>query len=110
MKWHWVVLLAGQGLYGLALVPGILPHTIDIPIAMLAGMTIATVAALGFDSTKLNRKLARLMVAVSLLILLAGIFLARQGHNSLLLVLSVPAIGLGIFGLRKLFDRRENNE
>ena len=110
MKWHWVMLLGGLGLYGLALVPGILPHTIDIPIAMLAGMTIATVAVLGFDSTKLNRRLARLMVAVSLLIFLAGIVLARQRHNSLLLVLSMPAIGTGVFGLRKLFDRREKNE
>ncbi|MDP1716008.1 MAG: hypothetical protein Q8L41_14810 [Anaerolineales bacterium] len=110
MKWHWVLLLAGLVLYVLALVPGILPHTIDIPVAMLAGVTIATVAVFGFDSTQVDRRLAGLIVVISLVLLVAGIVLARQGHVYILVLLSVPAIGLGSFGLRKLIDKREKND
>lgn len=110
MKWHWVMLLAGLGVYALVLVPGFLPHTMDLLVAMLAGLIIATVAVLGFDSTRVDRRLARLMVAVGLIMLVAAIVLAWRGHIYLLLLLSVPALGLGLFGLRKLHTEREKDE
>lgn len=110
MKWHWFALLAGLGLYLLVLVPGLLPHTLDSVTVILAGVTIASIAVFGFGSTHVDRRLAILMVAVSLIILTAGIVLAREGHNNLLWLLSVPAIGLGLFGLRKFFEKRENDE
>lgn len=58
MKWHWVMLLMGPGLYMFVLVPGILPHEIDTVVSMLAGATVATVALFGFDTTHVNRRLA----------------------------------------------------
>lgn len=110
MNWHWILLLAGLGIYVLALSPGFLPHAADTPVAMLAGMIIATVALLGFDSTHVNRKLAALMVAVSLILLITGIVLALQGHAYIFVLLSVPALGLGLFGLRKILDERKKHE
>lgn len=104
------MLLAGSGLYALVLIPGFLPHTIDILVGALAGLTIATVALVGFDSTRVSRTLAWLMVALGFVMLVTGIVLARQGHAYLLLLLSVPAIGLGLFGLRKLRSVREKEE
>lgn len=106
MKWHWFALLAGLGLYILVLIPGLLPHTLDSVAVIFAGVTIASVAVFGFGSTYVDRRLAILMVGVSLIILTAGIFLARQGHNRLLLLLSVPAVGLGLFGLREFFEKK----
>ena len=110
MKWHWFTLLAGLGLYLLVFIPGLLPHRLDSVAVILAGVTIASIAIFGFDSIHIDRKLAILMVGVSLVILIVGILLARQGHEKLFWVLSVPAIGLGLFGLRKFFDKRENDE
>ncbi len=110
MKWHWVVLAAGLGLYGLVLVPEILPHAIDIVVTILAGVILATVAVFGFDSTRVNRKFASLMVIISLVMLAVGISLARDGHVYILFVLSVPAAGLGLFGVRKLIEKREKHE
>lgn len=108
MKWHWFVLLAGLGLYVLVFIPGFLPHTLDSMAVILAGVTFASVAIFGFDSTHIDRKLAILMIGASLIILTAGILLTRQGHTYLLLWLSAPAIGLGLFGLRKFFEKSEN--
>lgn len=110
MKWHWFSLLAGLGLYILVFIPGLLPHTLDSVAVILAGVILASVAVFGFDSAHVDRRLASLMVGVSLIILSAGILLARQGHNKLLWLLSVPAIGLGLFGLRKYFEKSEKNE
>lgn len=110
MKWHWILLLAGLGLYALVLIPGLVPHTIDIAITVLAGMIIATVAVFGFDSTHVDRRLASLMVVVGSAVLLTGITLAWRGHAYSLVLLSVPAIGLGLFGLRKLLDERKKDE
>jgi len=110
MKWHWFALLAGLGLYILVSIPGFLPHTLDSVAVIFAGATIASVAIFGFDSTHVDRKLAILLVAVSLIMLGAGVALAEQGHNFLLFLLSVPALGLGIFGARKLMDKREKHD
>ena len=110
MKWRWMLLLAGLGLYALVLVPGFLPHTMDLPIAMLAGLTIATIALLSFDSTRVDRRLAIAMITVSLIVLAAAIVLAWQGHTYLLLLLTMPALGLGLFGLRKLREERKKDE
>jgi len=110
MKWHWVMLLVGLGLYVLVLIPGTLPHDVDNVVAMLAGVTIATVAVLGFDTIHVNRRLATIMIVVSLLMLVMGIALARQGHPYAQLVLSVPAAGLGLFGARKLIENKEKND
>lgn len=51
MKWHWIMLFTGSGLYMLVLIPGLLPHAIDIAVTILAGMTFVTVAVFGFVST-----------------------------------------------------------
>lgn len=103
MKWHWFALLAGLGLYILVLIPGLLPHTLDSVAVIFTGVTIASIAVFGFGSTHVDRRLAILIVGVSLSILTAGILLARQGHNNLFWLLSVPAIGFGLFGLQKLW-------
>lgn len=110
MKWRWVMLLAGLGLYVLVLVPGFLPHASDSVVAIVAGVTLATVAVFGFDTTHVSRRLAALMIIVSLIMFTAGIALTRQGHPYVQLALSVPAAGLGLFGARKLIDKREKND
>lgn len=110
MKWYWVMLLMGLGLYVLVLVPGILPHEIDSVVSMLAGVTMATVALFGFDTTHVNTRLATLMIIVSLIMFATGIALARQGHPYVQLILYVPAAGLGLFGARKLIENREKND
>jgi hypothetical protein len=106
MKWHWFALLAGLGLYVLVLVPGFLPHTLDSVAVILAGVTLASVAVFGFGSTHVDRRLAILIVGVSLIILTAGIVLAWRGHDKLFWLLSAPAIGLGLLGLRKFFEKK----
>jgi len=50
------------------------------------------------------------MVVVGSAVLLTGITLAWRGHVYSLVLLSVPAIGLGLFGLRKLLDERTKDE
>lgn len=110
MKWHWVMLLMGLGLYVLVLIPGTLPHEIDSVVSMLAGVTIATVAIFGFDTTHVDRRLAILMIIVSVIMFVAGIALVRQGHPYVLLVLFMPAAGLGLFGARKLIENKEKND
>ena len=110
MKWQWVILLAGLGLYVLVLVPGFLPHTSDSVVALVAGVTLATVAVFGFDTNHVSRRLAALMIIVSLIMFSAGIVLARQGHPYVQLALSVPATGLGFFGARMLIDKRKKND
>ena len=110
MKWHWVILLVGLGLYVLVLIPGILPHSADVAVTMLSGMGMVSVAIFGFDTTHVDRNLAILMISLSLLMLVVGIVLARQDHGNILLLLSMPALGLGIFGARKLMDKREKHD
>ena len=46
MKWHWAALLAGIGLYVLVLIPGILPHSVDLAVTLLSGVSMASVAYL----------------------------------------------------------------
>jgi hypothetical protein len=104
------MLIAGLGLYGFVLVPGILPHSIDIIVTILSAMIIASVAIFGFDNPKVEKGVASLMIAVSLIMLVAGISVARAGHDYVLFLLSVPATGLGLFGARKFFVKREKHE
>ncbi len=110
MKWHWSVLTAGFALYMLVFIPGILPHPIDVAVTILSGVSMASVAIFGFDSIHVDRRLAVLMLILGLVMLSVGISLARQGHVHLLLLLSVPAIGLGIIGARNLIDKREKHD
>jgi len=110
MKWHWVILLAGLGLYVLVLIPGFLPHASDSVVSILAGVTLATVALFGFDTVHVSKRLALSMIILSLVMLLTGIVLARQGHPYVQLTLSVSAIGLGLFGTRMLIDNRKKND
>ena len=110
MKWHWSLLTAGFALYLLVLIPGILPHSIDVAVTILSGVSMASVAIFGFDSIHVDRRLAILMIILGLIMLSVGISLARQGHVYILLLLSVPAIGLGIFGVRNLIDKREKHD
>ena len=109
MKWHWVILLAGFGLYLLVLIPGILPHPVDMAVAIFSGLSMISVAAFGFDKAHVDRNLALLMIIPGLIMLVVGFVLARQGHGYTLLLLSGPAVGLVVFGLRKLRNRRKND-
>jgi uncharacterized membrane protein YfcA len=110
MKWHWSLLFAGLVLYLLVLIPGILPHSVDVAVMILSGVSMASVAIFGFDSIHVDRRLAVLMLILSLIMLSVGISLARQGHGYILLLLAVPALGLGIFGVRNLIDKREKHD
>lgn len=110
MKWHWITLLAGFGLYVLVLIPGILPHSVDVAVTIFSGLSMISVAAFGFDKAHVDRNLALLMIILGLLMLVVGIVLARQGHGYTLLLLSGPGVGLGVFGLRKLRNRRKNDD
>lgn len=100
-------MLAGFGLYVLALIPGILPHSVDVAVMIFSGISLLTVAVFGFDTIHVDRNLAVLMIILSLLMLIAGIVLVWQGHGYILLLLAVPAFELGMFGVRKLMDKRE---
>ena len=110
MKWHWVILLAGFGLYLLVLIPGILPHPVDTAVTIFSGLSMISVAAFGFDKAHVDRNVAIPMIILSLLMLVVGIVLALQGHRYILLLLSGPTVGLGVFGLRKLRNRRKNDD
>lgn len=110
MKWHWSLLTAGFALYILVLIPGILPHSIDVAVTILSGVSMASVAIFGFDSIHVDRRLAILMIILGLIMLSVGISLAWQGHLYILLLLAAPVIGLGIFGARKLMDKREKHD
>jgi hypothetical protein len=110
MKWHWSLLSAGLVLYLLVLIPGLLPHSIDVVVTILSGVSMASIAIFGFDSIHVDRRLAVLMLILGLIMLGMGFSLARQGHVYLLLLLSVPAIWLAIFGARNLIDKREKHD
>ncbi|MBI5944754.1 MAG: hypothetical protein HY864_10330 [Chloroflexi bacterium] len=75
-----------------------------------SGISLLSVAVFGFDTVHVDRNLAVLMLILNLIMLSVGISLARQGHVYLLLLLSMPAIGLGIFGARNLTDKREKHD
>jgi hypothetical protein len=107
MKWHWSLLFAGFILYILVLIPGVLPHSVDVAVMILSGISLLSIAVFGFDTIHVDRILAVLMITLSLLMLIAGIVLAWQGHGYILFLLAVPALGLGMFGARKLMDKRE---
>ena len=100
--------MAGFVLYLLVLVPGILSHQVDMVVTIFSGMSLLSVAAFGFDSTQVNRTLAILMIILSLAMLAAGIAAALQDHVYILLILSVPASGLAVFGLRSLIGKRKS--
>ncbi|GAB4455176.1 MAG: hypothetical protein HRF47_08180 [Chloroflexota bacterium] len=110
IKWHWIVLLVGFGLYVLVPIPGILPHSVDVVVMILSGISLLSVAIFGFDTVHVEGGLAISMVTLSLLMLIAGIVLAWQGHGYILFLLAAPALGLGMFGARKLMDKREKHD
>ncbi len=110
MKWHWSLLFAGFVLYLLVLIPGVLPHSVDVAVMILSGISLLSVAIIGFDTVHVEGSLAVLMIILSLLMLIAGIVLAWQGHGYVLFLLTVPALGLGILGARKLMDKREKHD
>lgn len=110
MKWHWCLLFAGFILYILVLIPGVLSHSVDVAVMILSGISLLSIAVFGFDTIHVDRILAILMITLSLLMLIAGIVLAWQGHGYILFLLAVPALGLGMFGARKLMDKREKHD
>lgn len=107
MKWHWYILLAGLGLYGLAAFPGLLPHALDNMALILAGITIGSVAVFGFDPVLVDRRLGTLLIWLGIAIFSTGIVLAWFGHPHLLIPFSIPAVGLCVFGLRILYEKKE---
>jgi hypothetical protein len=104
------MLFAGFVMYLLVLIPGILPHSVDVVVMILSGISLLSVAVFGFGTVHVDGNLAILMITMSLLMLIVGTVLARQGHGHILLLLAVPALGLGLFGMRKLMDIREKHE
>ena len=110
MKWHWSLLFAGFVLYLLVLIPRVLPHSVDVAVMILSGVSLLSVAIFGFDTVHVDRNLAILMITISLLMLIVGTVLARQGHGHILLLLAAPTLGLGMFGARKLMDIREKHD
>ncbi len=107
MKWHWFILLAGLGLYGLSVYPGLLPHTLDNMALILAGITIGSAAVFGFDPVLVNCRFGTLLIWLGIAIFSTGVVLAWFGHPHLLIPFSIPAVGLGVFGLRILFEKKE---
>ena len=88
MKWYWVILLTGISIYLLVLVPGVLTHEVDGVVTILAGVNIASVALVGFDTTHVDRRLATLIIIARLILVATGIALAVQGHPYVQLELS----------------------
>lgn len=88
MKWYWVILLTGLSVYMLVIGPGILPHEIDGVVTILAGVNIASVAVVGFDTTHVDHRLATLIIIAKLILIATGIALAVQGHPYVELELS----------------------
>ena len=88
MKWYWVILLTGLSVYMLVIGPGILPHEIDGVVTILAGVNIASVAVVGFDTTHVDNRLATLIIIAKLILIATGIALAVQGHPYVELELS----------------------
>ncbi|HNE05992.1 MAG TPA: hypothetical protein PLT08_15810 [Anaerolineales bacterium] len=82
----------------------------DVAVMILSGISLLSVAIIGFDTIHVEGSLAVLMVILSPLMLITGIILAWQGHGYILFLLAVPALGLGILGARKLMDKREKHD
>jgi hypothetical protein len=104
------LLFAGLVLYLLVLIQGILPHSWMLRDDFVWGQWRLLLRYLGLTRSMVDRRLAVLMLILSLIMLSVGISLAWQGHLYILLLLAAPVIGLGIFGARKLMDKREKHD
>lgn len=110
MKWHWIGLITGVLFYILALIPGMLPHRVDILFMILSGMLIASYSFMGFDVPSPRKKLAVSSLMIGSLVLLSGVLMAIVGHAYILFIVAVPSLGFVFFGLRYLLDEKKRDE
>jgi hypothetical protein len=110
MKMHWIGLIAGALFYIFALIPGVLPHRVDVVFMILSGLLIASFSFIGFDVPFPRKKLAVSLLMIGGMILLGGILIAIIGHPYILFIITVPALGLVIFGLRQLLDEKKRDD
>lgn len=102
MKWHWILLLVGLGIYGLIIVPTLLHDTTDFVVLLMSGITVVSFAVFGFDPAQNSRRFAVWMIFASVLLAATAILLVRDGRL-FMLVLFIPALALGGFGAQKYF-------
>ena len=102
MKPQWVILLLGFGLYAFALIPGLLPHRLDIIAMVISGMLLGSLVIIGFDLPYHPKQVGRIFLTIGALLLLAGIMMALFGHPYYLFVIAVPSLGAALLGLQAL--------
>lgn len=110
MKLHWFGLILGITFYILALIPGVLPHRVDIIFMILSGLLIVSFTIIGFDIPTPRKKLAILSLLIGCLVFLAGVLMTISGHPYILFIVAVPSVGLVFFGLRQLLNERKRDE
>jgi hypothetical protein len=106
MKLHWLGLIAGGLVVGLALVPGLLPHNVDVGMVLLSGMLLASYSILGFDLPFPRKQVAILTFVLGSLILICGVLMVLAGHTIVLYIVGFPSLGLILFGLREVLEAR----
>ena len=102
MKPQWIILILGFGLYVFALIPGILPHRMDVLAMIISGMLIGSLATIGFDLPFHPKKVGRIFLVIGVLVFLAGIVMALFGHVYYLFIVAVPSLGLALLGIQVL--------
>ena len=102
MKLHWLGLILGITFYLLVLIPGVLPHHVDMMFMILSGMLIVSFTIIGFDVPTPRKKLAVSSLLIGCLVFLAGVLMAISGHPYILFVVAVPSLGLVSLVLKHL--------
>ena len=102
MKPQWIILILGFGLYVFALIPGVLPHRMDVLAMIISGMLIGSLAIIGFDLPFHPKKVGRIFLVIGVLVFLAGIVMALFGHGYFVFIIAVPSLGLALLGFREL--------
>ena len=102
MKLHWLGIILGITFYILALIPGVLPHRVDMTFMILSGLLIVSFTIIGFDIPTPRKKLAVSSLLIGCLILLAGVLMAISGHPYILFIVAVPSLGFIFLALKHL--------
>jgi hypothetical protein len=102
MRLHWVGLITGGLGVGLALVPGLLPHTGDLRILLLSGMLVVSSSILGFDLPFPRKHIIVMTILIGSLILISGVSMVMAGHTYMLYFICFPSSGLILYGLREV--------
>jgi hypothetical protein len=102
MRLHWVGLITGGLGVGLALVPGLMPHTEDSRILLLSGMLVVSSSILGFDLPFPRNQIIVMTILIGSLIFIGGVLMVMAGHTSMLYVICFPSSGLILYGSREV--------